>query len=68
VPARTPQPIIERLNIELVKALQIPEVKEVLSKQAMEPVGDKPQAFAAFLKKDLATWKDVAALAKVSVE
>jgi tripartite-type tricarboxylate transporter receptor subunit TctC len=68
VPARTPQPIIERLNIELVKALQIPEVKEVLSKQAMEPVGDKPQAFATFLKKDLATWKDVAALAKVSVE
>jgi tripartite-type tricarboxylate transporter receptor subunit TctC len=68
VPARTPQPIVDRLNTELVKALQIPEVKDVLSKQAMQPVGDKPQEFAAFLKKDIATWKDVAALAKVSVE
>ncbi|WP_421994394.1 Bug family tripartite tricarboxylate transporter substrate binding protein [Reyranella sp.] len=68
VPARTPQPIVDRLNAEFVKALQIAEVKDVLSKQAMTPVGDTPQEFAAFLKKDLATWKDVAALAKVSVE
>jgi tripartite-type tricarboxylate transporter receptor subunit TctC len=68
VPARTPQAIVDRLNSELVKALQIAEVREVLSKQAMQPVGDTPQHFAAFLKKDIATWKDVAALAKVSVE
>lgn len=67
-PARTPQAIIDRLNTELVKALQNPEVKDVLSKQAMSPVGDKPQDFAAFLKKDLSTWKDVATLANVSVE
>jgi tripartite-type tricarboxylate transporter receptor subunit TctC len=68
VPARTPQAIVDRLNAEFVKALQIPEVKDVLGKQAMQPVGDKPQEFAAFLKKDIATWKEVAALAKVSVE
>ncbi len=68
VPARTPQAIVDRLNSELVKALQVREVKEVLNKQAMQPVGDTPQQFAAFLKKDIATWKDVAALAKVSVE
>ena len=68
VPARTPQAIVDRLNAEFVKALQIPEVKDVLGKQAMQPVGDKPQEFAAFLKKDIAPWKEVAALAKVSVE
>ena len=51
-----------------MKALQIPEVKDVLSKQAMSPVGDKPDQFAVFLKKDLATWKEVAVLANVSVE
>ena len=39
VPARTPQPIIEQLNLELVKALQIHEIKDLLSKQAMSPVG-----------------------------
>jgi tripartite-type tricarboxylate transporter receptor subunit TctC len=68
VPARTPQPIVDRLNAEIVKALEIAEIKDVLSKQAMQPVGDTPQQFAAFLKKDIATWKDVATLANVSVE
>lgn len=67
-PARTPQPILDRLNTEFVKALQIAEVKEMLSKQAMQPVGDTQQQFAAFLKKDITMWKEVAALAKVSVE
>jgi tripartite-type tricarboxylate transporter receptor subunit TctC len=67
-PARTPQPIVDKLNAEIVKALKIAEIRDVLSKQAMQPVGDTPQQFATFLKKDLATWKDVAALANVSVE
>jgi tripartite-type tricarboxylate transporter receptor subunit TctC len=68
VPAQTPQPIVDRLNAAFVKALQNPEVKDVLSRQAMQPVGDSQQAFTAFLRKDMATWKDVAALAKVTVE
>jgi hypothetical protein len=31
-------------------------------------VGDTPQEFAAFIKKDIAMWKDVAAQANVSVK
>jgi tripartite-type tricarboxylate transporter receptor subunit TctC len=68
VPAHTPPEIIAKLNVEIVKALANPEIKELLSKQAMSPVGSTPKEFAAFLEKDIATWKDVAALAKVSVE
>jgi len=68
VPARTPQEIVDKLNLEIVKALANPEIKDLLSKQAMSPVGSTQAEFAAFLKKDIATWKDVAALAKVSVE
>jgi len=68
VPARTPQDVVDKLNVEIVKALANPEIKELLSKQAMSPVGSTQAEFAAFLKKDIATWKDVAALAKVSVE
>jgi tripartite-type tricarboxylate transporter receptor subunit TctC len=48
--------------------LQNPDIKELLSKQAMQPVGDTPQEFAAFLQKDIAMWKEVAAAANVSVE
>lgn len=58
----------DKLHAEIVKALQNPDIKELLSKQAMQPVGSTPQEFAAFLKKDIATWKEVATMANVSVE
>jgi len=67
-PARTPSAIVDRLQAEIVKALSNPDVAVMLAKQAMQPVGDTSAAFAAFLKKDMATWKDVATLANVSVE
>ena len=68
LPAGTPREIVQLLNAEIVKALANPEIKDLLGKQAMSPVGSTQAEFAAFLKKDIATWKDVAALAKVSVE
>jgi tripartite-type tricarboxylate transporter receptor subunit TctC len=67
-PAKTPQDIIDKLNTEIVKALKNPEIIDLLNKQAMSPVGSTQTEFAAFLKKDLATWKEVATMAKVSVE
>jgi tripartite-type tricarboxylate transporter receptor subunit TctC len=68
VPAHTPQDVVDKLNTEIVKALKNPEITDLLSKQAMSPVGSTQTEFAAFLKKDLATWKQVADTAKVSVE
>ena len=67
-PARTPTAIVETLHAEIVKALRDPDIKALLSKQAMQPVGDTPQEFAAFIPKDIATWKEVATAANVSVE
>ncbi len=68
VPAHTPQPIVDKLNVEIVKALKNPEITDLLSKQAMSPVGSTQAEFVAFLQKDLATWKQVADMAKVAVE
>lgn len=67
-PAKTPPEIIRKLNVEIVKALQDPSVKSLLDNQAMQVVGDTPEEFAAFLRKDAATWKAVAVAANVSVE
>ena len=68
VPTHTPQEIVDKLNTEIVKALKNPEITALLSKQAMSPVGSTQAEFVAFLKKDLATWKQVADMANVSVE
>jgi tripartite-type tricarboxylate transporter receptor subunit TctC len=67
-PAKTPPNVINKLSAEIVKALQHPETKDVLVKQAMQPVGSTPEEFAAFIKQDIATWKAVATEADVSVK
>lgn len=54
-PARTPKPIIERLNTEFVKALRDPDFqKNFLKVQAYDVVGNSPAEFAEFLKTDRA--------------
>lgn len=48
-----------RLNAEIVKALQVPDVRERLLSQSTEPVGNSPQAFAAFIRSEHDKWADV---------
>jgi tripartite-type tricarboxylate transporter receptor subunit TctC len=67
-PAKTPPPIVAKLHDQIVAALNDPATKTLLEAQAMATVGDTPQDFAAFIKKDIAVWKDVAARANVSVK
>jgi tripartite-type tricarboxylate transporter receptor subunit TctC len=67
-PAKTPPSIVKKLHAEIVNALQQPEIKALLVKQAMQPVGNTPEEFAAFIKRDIAIWKAVAAEADVSVK
>jgi tripartite-type tricarboxylate transporter receptor subunit TctC len=67
-PARTPQAIVKKLNEEIAKALGDPETKTLLVNQAMQTVGSTPEEFAAFIQKDIAIRKSVAATANVTVE
>ena len=67
-PANTPPAIVNRLNAEIVKALKDPETTALLEKQAMQTVGNSPQAFAAFIRQDIAIWKEVAEQAKVELQ
>src|SRR5882724_2145018 len=67
-PAKTPPAVIKKLNEEIVKALADPATKALLVNQAMQTVGSTPEEFAAFIQKDIAIWKGVAAAANVTVE
>jgi tripartite-type tricarboxylate transporter receptor subunit TctC len=66
-PAKTPQPIIGRLNAEFIKALKDPDTAKLIEAQAIQVVGSSPDAFASFIKEDVAKWKDVATQAKIEV-
>jgi tripartite-type tricarboxylate transporter receptor subunit TctC len=67
-PANTPPAIIKKLNAEIVAALKDPETRALLEKQAMQTVGSSSEAFASFIKQDIAVWREVADQAKVEVK
>jgi len=68
VPAGTPPAIITRLNQAIVKALAIPDVKERIIGLGADPVGSSPEEFAAFIKKELATWSKVIKEVGITIE
>ena len=59
VPGATPRDIIARLNRELLKALQSPDVLARLKNEGAEVVGSTPEAAAAIIRRDLDKWADV---------
>ena len=55
-PGKTPPPILDKLNAEMVRILNQPDVKERLSTLAFTPVGDTREQFAAYIKSEIAKW------------
>lgn len=51
-PAKTPAIIVKKLHAEIVKALQSPEVRELLAKQGATAHAESPAEFTAFIKAD----------------
>jgi tripartite-type tricarboxylate transporter receptor subunit TctC len=58
-PGGTPPDIVTRLNTELVRILNTPEMKERLAALGAEPVGNKPDEFAAFIKAEIPKYAKV---------
>lgn len=58
-PARTPGTIIERLNREIARIMQLPDVREKVAGFGAEPLTASPKDFAQFLAKDIAEWSKV---------
>lgn len=52
-PAKTPKPIIDRLHAEVTKALALPDVKEKLAKQGVEPAPLTPSQMDAMNKREI---------------
>jgi tripartite-type tricarboxylate transporter receptor subunit TctC len=58
-PARTPEPVVKRLNSELAKILEMPDIRESFAKQGADPAGGSPEQFDAFIRGESARWRDV---------
>ena len=55
-PAGTPRDIVAKLNADLIKALDSPEVKDIISRQGGFVMGSTPEAMAAQIRGDREKW------------
>lgn len=56
VPAGVPQPVIDLLYREVVKALGDPVIRNQMLETGADPGGERPEEFAAFVRSELTKW------------
>ncbi|MDB5806660.1 MAG: putative exported protein [Betaproteobacteria bacterium] len=59
-PAGTPKEIVNKLNAEFIKALNMPDVKSRLSESGVEIGSGSPQQFGEFIRTETVKWAKVA--------
>ena len=64
-PAKTPEPMIARMQKDLSRVLQLPEVRQKLIEQTADPVGSTPEELQRIVKAELKRWAEVIAKAGI---
>jgi len=67
-PRGTPKPIIDKMNAEIRKALDTPELKDFYPKQALDAVGSTPDELTALLRQEIPKYAEVIQRAQIRVE
>jgi tripartite-type tricarboxylate transporter receptor subunit TctC len=67
-PVGTPSAIVARLNAEVNKALQAPDVREKITSQGVSIAGGTSEAFSAFVRADYARWGKIVKDAGVKLD
>jgi tripartite-type tricarboxylate transporter receptor subunit TctC len=67
-PAGVPQPVVDKLAAEMIKAVHDPEIKSKLVAQGIEPSGMQPAEFAAFQKAEIDKWARVIRAGNIKVD
>ncbi|HVD75012.1 MAG TPA: tripartite tricarboxylate transporter substrate binding protein [Xanthobacteraceae bacterium] len=58
-PAGTPKDVVAKINGELVRMLNVPEIHRRISQEGADPVGSTPDAFATRVKNEITKWTKV---------
>lgn len=67
-PGGTPKAIVDRLYTEVAKVLKVPEIRDRLLRDGIEPVGSTPDEFLAHTRREAQKWSKVVRDANVKVE
>ena len=58
-PAATPREIVDRVQAEVARSLQAPDIKERFLKDGIEGIGSTPEQFAAHIRAERTKWEKV---------
>ncbi|HBF54165.1 MAG TPA: ABC transporter substrate-binding protein, partial [Afipia sp.] len=64
-PANLPKPIVTRLNAEIRKVVERPDIRKELADRGMEAFSGTPESFDKFLKEQLVVWEKLIREAKI---
>jgi len=67
-PASTPAPIVQKLNAEIVRIIQQPDVRKQMLEAGSEPVGNTPEQMAAQIRSELDGFEAVVKQIKLVVD
>jgi tripartite-type tricarboxylate transporter receptor subunit TctC len=67
-PGKTPADLVARLNADVNAVMNLPDVKENLTKQGLIPVTSTPQELQQLIKSDLVRWQKVVTDAKIKID
>lgn len=67
-PAGTPMAAVTKLNGEIGRLLALPEVREAMHKQGVEPAGGPPERFEALLRNELRMWSQVVTRGNIVID
>jgi tripartite-type tricarboxylate transporter receptor subunit TctC len=68
VPVKTPKPLVQKLNRDLIATLQLPGMTESLATQGLEPAGGTPEDFAALVRREISKYTQVVKVAGIRVD
>jgi tripartite-type tricarboxylate transporter receptor subunit TctC len=67
-PRGTQKPIVDRMNAEIRKALDTPEMKAFMPNEALDPVASTPEELSALLKREIEKYARVIRVANIRID
>ncbi|HEV7543453.1 MAG TPA: tripartite tricarboxylate transporter substrate-binding protein, partial [Reyranella sp.] len=67
-PAATPDAVVNKLATAARRFVALPEIQARFDKEGVEPVGNGPDEFALQITKEIAQWRELAKVTKITVE
>ena len=67
-PKGTPKPIVDKMNAEIRKALDTPEIKAFMPREALDPVASSPEELSELLKREIEKYAKVIRQANIRLD